>query len=235
MLEELKEEVLKANLFLPKFNLVTLTWGNVSAINRELGLIVIKPSGVKYETMQINDLVVVDMDGNVVEGSYNPSSDTPTHLILYKNFKNIGSIIHTHSVWATSWAQAIRDLPALGTTHADNFHGDIPCTRSLTLEEISSDYETETGKVIVETFIKRKIDPDEISGCLVYAHGPFVWGATPMKALENAIVLEESAKIAFNTVCLNSKVSSLDKTLLDKHFYRKHGTNAYYGQSCNFK
>ncbi|MCF3944834.1 L-ribulose-5-phosphate 4-epimerase [Oceanobacillus alkalisoli] len=230
MLEQLKQEVLEANLGLPKHGLVTFTWGNVSGIDREQGLVVIKPSGIEYNKLTVNDLVVVDLDGNVVEGDLNPSSDTKTHLVLYKNFTDIGGVVHTHSSWATSWSQATRDLPALGTTHADTFYGTVPCTRNLTKDEIESDYELETGNVIVETFNKRNIDPNAVPASLVYGHGPFAWGGNAQKALENAVVLEEVCKMAFYTYQLNSEIANLDQHLLDKHYLRKHGANAYYGQ-----
>lgn len=229
MLEELKKEVLEANLALPKYNLVTFTWGNVSGINREEGLVVIKPSGVEYYEMTVDDMVVVDLEGNVVEGHLKPSSDTPTHLVLYKNFPDIGGIVHTHSPWATVWAQAGRAIPALGTTHADYFNGAVPCTREMTGNEIRGDYELETGRVIVETF--KKINPNEIPGVLVHSHGPFTWGKDPSEALYHAVVLEEVAKMAFFTKMLNAGIESMDQVLLEKHFYRKHGANAYYGQN----
>lgn len=230
MLEKLKEEVLEANLGLPKYNLVTFTWGNVSGIDRESGLVVIKPSGVEYDKLTVNDLVVVDLDGNVVEGKLKPSSDTKTHTVLYKNFPDIGGVVHTHSTWATSWAQSTKDLPALGTTHADTFYGAVPCTRNLTAEEVNRDYELETGNVIVETFKKRGIDPDEVPAGLVYSHGPFSWGKNAMKALENAVVLEETCRMAFNTLKINGDIPAIDQYLLDKHYLRKHGEKAYYGQ-----
>lgn len=228
MLEALKEQVLEANLELPKRGLVTYTWGNVSAIDREKGLIVIKPSGVSYEAMCAKDMVVIDLNGNKVEGDLNPSSDTPTHLVLYKNFKDIGGIVHTHSSWATSWAQAGRKIPCFGTTHADYFYGTIPCTRKMTKEEIESQYELETGNVIVETFKDK--NPSYIPGVLVHSHGPFAWGKDAGEAVYNAVVMEEVAKIAYRSVHLNDNISEVDKALLDKHFLRKHGANAYYGQ-----
>lgn len=230
MLEKLKEEVLKANLELPKRGLVTYTWGNVSGIDREKGLVVIKPSGVEYEKMKVEDMVVVDLEGNVVEGDLKPSSDTPTHLILYKKFKDIGGVVHTHSTWATIWAQAGKSIPAYGTTHADYFYGEIPCTRKMTESEIKGKYEYETGEVIVETFETEKILPNDIPAVLVHSHGPFTWGKTPMEAVHNAVVLEELAKMAFNTETLNHNIQAMQKELLDKHFLRKHGKNAYYGQ-----
>lgn len=230
MLEKLKEEVLKANLELPKRNLVTYTWGNVSGIDRELGLVVIKPSGVEYDEMTVDDLVVVDLEGKVIEGKLKPSSDTATHLELYKKFKNIGGVVHTHSSWATIWAQAGKDIQAYGTTHADYFYGDIPCTRKMTPEEIKGEYELETGKVIVETFKERGIDPDFMPAVLVHSHGPFSWGKTPSEAVHNSVVLEELAKMAYNTIRLNESVTKMQEELLDKHFLRKHGANSYYGQ-----
>ena len=228
MLEKLKEEVLKANLLLPKFGLVTFTWGNVSGIDRETGLVVIKPSGVEYDTMTAEDMVVVDLDGNVVEGKWRPSSDTPTHVELYKAFPNIGGIVHTHSRWATSFAQAHRDVPALGTTHGDYFYGDIPCTRLMTNEEIGGEYEKETGTVIIETFKDK--DPDAIPAVLVASHGPFTWGKTPYEAVHNAVVLEEVAFMDLQAMTLNPGISRMQQELLDKHYLRKHGKNAYYGQ-----
>ena len=228
MLENLKEEVFKANMLLPKYNLVTFTWGNVSGIDREKGLVVIKPSGVEYEKMTKDDMVVVDFDGNVVEGNLKPSSDTATHIELYKNFKDIKGVVHTHSTYATIWAQAGINLPALGTTHADYFYGDIPCTRKMTKEEIESNYEKETGKVIVERF--SNINPNDMKAVLVNCHGPFTWGESPLKAVENSVVLEEVAKMALNSKLINNTLESMDQSLLDKHFLRKHGKNAYYGQ-----
>jgi len=228
MLEELKEQVLRANLALPEHGLVTFTWGNVSGIDREKGLVVIKPSGVPYPSLRKEHLVVVDLDGNRVEGDLKPSSDTPTHLVLYRAFADIGGIVHTHSPWATSFAQAGRNIPALGTTHADYFYGEIPCTRKMTPEEINGNYEEETGNVIVETFLGT--DPMHIPGVLVNTHGPFSWGKDPMDAVHNAVVLEEVAKMAFNTIMLNPGIGPMDRELLDRHFLRKHGANAYYGQ-----
>lgn len=230
MLEKLKEEVLKANLELPKQGLVVYTWGNVSGIDRKKGLIVIKPSGVSYENMKADDMVVVDMEGNVVEGKYRPSSDTATHIELYKAFSNIGGIVHTHSTWATSWAQACRGIPAYGTTHADYFYGEIPCTRKMTQTEIEGEYEKETGKVIIETFKEKSLEGDNIPAVIVASHGPFTWGKDPHDAVHNAVVTEEVAKMAFRAEELNNKVTKMQDTLLDKHYLRKHGTNAYYGQ-----
>ncbi|NLM09537.1 MAG: L-ribulose-5-phosphate 4-epimerase [Clostridiaceae bacterium] len=228
MLDKLKEQVLQANLALPEHGLVTFTWGNVSGIDREKGLVVIKPSGVPYPSLRKEHLVVVDLDGNKVEGDLKPSSDTPTHLVLYKAFKDIGGVVHTHSSWATSFAQAGRDIPAFGTTHADYFYGEIPCTRKMTPEEINGAYEEETGNVIVETFVGK--NPMDIPGVLVNMHGPFSWGKDPMEAVHNAVVLEEVSKMAFNTIMLNSDIGPMDIELLNKHFLRKHGANAYYGQ-----
>jgi len=228
MLEALKTKVLEANLALVKHNLVTFTWGNVSGIDREKKLVVIKPSGVEYDTMTVDDMVVVDLEGNVIDGKWKPSSDTPTHLALYKAFENIGGIVHTHSRWATSWAQAGRGIPAYGTTHGDYFYGEIPCARKVTIEEIEGDYEKETGKVIVETFDGRSAD--DIPAVLVYSHGPFTWGTDPENAVHNAVVLEELAFMAAQTETLHPNVTKMQQELLDKHYLRKHGKNAYYGQ-----
>lgn len=230
MLEELKQEVLEANLQLPEYGLVTFTWGNVSGICREKNLVVIKPSGVSYEGMKAEDMVVVDLDGNVVEGSLKPSSDTPTHLELYKAFPELGGIVHTHSRWATSFAQAGMALTALGTTHADTFYGDVPITRHLTPEEIAGEYEKETGTVIIECF--RDKDPMDIPGVLVHSHGPFSWGKDAKEAVHNAVVLEEVAFMAYHTLQLNREKERIPQEILDKHYYRKHGANAYYGQDC---
>ncbi|OQP13515.1 L-ribulose-5-phosphate 4-epimerase [Geobacillus zalihae] len=228
MLEELKQAVLEANLQLPQYRLVTFTWGNVSGIDREYGLVVIKPSGVAYDKLTIDDMVVVNLNGDVVEGNLKPSSDTPTHLWLYKQFPGIGGIVHTHSTWATIWAQAGKGIPALGTTHADYFYGEIPCTRKMTDEEIQGAYELETGKVITETF--RFLDPLQMPGVLVHGHGPFAWGKDPANAVHNAVVLEEVAKMAARTYMLNPNAQPISQTLLDRHYLRKHGANAYYGQ-----
>ncbi|MDG5789807.1 L-ribulose-5-phosphate 4-epimerase [Evansella sp. AB-P1] len=230
MLDQLKNEVLEANLQLPKHGLVTFTWGNVSGIDHEQGLIVIKPSGVPYEDLEIDHLVVVDLQGRVVEGTLRPSSDTPTHLALYRKFPEIGGIVHTHSSWATSWAQAGLPIPVLGTTHADYFYGEIPCTRKLYEEEIEREYEFETGHVIIETFESEGIDPIAMPGVLVAGHAPFSWGKNANQAVHNAVVLEEVAKMAFHTLQLNSNTRPIDPFLLDKHYLRKHGANAYYGQ-----
>lgn len=230
MLEALKEAVLQANLELPKKNLVTYTWGNVSGIDREKGLIVIKPSGVSYEEMKASDMVVLDLQGNKVEGDMRPSSDTPTHIALYNQYPELGGVVHTHSRWATVWAQAGMSIPPLGTTHADYFYGAIPCTRRLTQEEIEGEYELNTGKVIIETFTNLGINPVHVPGVVCYSHGPFSWGKNPDEAVHNAVVMEEVAMMALNTKLLNPSISDVDSYLLDKHFLRKHGANAYYGQ-----
>ncbi len=227
MLEELKQKVTEANLDLVKHGLVIFTWGNVSAIDREKELVVIKPSGVSYEEMKPADMVVLNMYGKVVEGTLKPSSDTPTHLILYRQFPDIGGVVHTHSEWATSWAQAGKGIPAIGTTHADYFYGEIPCTRKMTREEVEGDYEQETGKVIIERF--KDLDPARIPGVLVHNHGPFAWGKDAAEAVHNAVVMEEVAKMAFRSFILNPE-TNMDPFLLDKHFLRKHGKEAYYGQ-----
>ncbi len=234
MLEELKQKVFEANLQLVSYGLVVLTWGNVSGIDRQKGLFVIKPSGVPYEKMTADDMVVMDLNGNKVEGKLNPSSDTPTHLELYRNFENIGGIVHTHSSWACSWAQAGRDIPAYGTTHADFANGAVPCARGLTEEEVNGEYELNTGKVIAEEFSNRGIKPEECPAVLVHRHGPFTWGKDPFKAVENALILEEAAKMASRTERVaafddNSNIG-IEQYLLDKHYQRKHGKNAYYGQ-----
>lgn len=227
MLEKLKEEVYQANLDLVKHGLVIFTWGNVSGFDREKELVVIKPSGVSYDKMKPRDMVVLNLYGQVVEGNLKPSSDTPTHLVLYRQFKNIGGVVHTHSEWATSWAQAGRGIPAIGTTHADYFYGEIPCTRKMTKTEIESDYELETGKVIVERF--KDLDPVSVPGVLVNNHGPFSWGKDAHDAVHNAVVMEEVAKMTFRSLQLNPE-TTMDRALLDKHFLRKHGKDAYYGQ-----
>ena len=231
MLAHLKQQVFEANLDLPKYGLVTFTWGNVSGIDRKNNLIVIKPSGVSYDTMTVNDMVVVDLvTGKVVEGNKKPSSDTPTHLELYRQFPTIGGVVHTHSRHATAWAQAGMDLNALGTTHADYFYGAIPCTRKMTEQEINGEYELETGKVIVETFQNRNIEAKDIPAVLVHSHGPIAWGTDPHNAVHNAVVLEEIACMNLFTYQLNSNINSMQQVLLDKHYLRKHGKNAYYGQ-----
>ena len=229
MLEQLKELVFRANLLLPKHGLVTFTWGNVSGIDRKLGLVVIKPSGVSYQEMKAGDMVVVELKtGKAVEGKLKPSSDTPTHIELYKAFITIGGIVHTHSRWATSFAQAGRSIMALGTTHGDYFHGEIPCTRKMTKVEIEGEYEKETGTVIKETF-QGKV-PDAIPAVLVHSHGPFTWGSNPSDAVHNAVVLEEIAFMNFHALMLEPRLPSMQQELLDKHYLRKHGANAYYGQ-----
>ena len=230
MLEELKERVYKANMELPEKGLILYTWGNVSGIDREKGLIVIKPSGVDYERMKASDMVVVDLLGNVVEGSLNPSSDTATHIELYKAFEEIGGIVHTHSTWATIWAQSGRDIKAYGTTHADYFYGPVPCTRKMTKEEIEGEYEKETGNVIVETYRERNLNPLYVPGVLVNSHGPFTWGKSPEEAVHNSVVLEEIGRMAASMEMFNENTKSMQQELLDKHFLRKHGANAYYGQ-----
>ncbi len=229
MLEELKQQVFESNLLLPKHGLVTFTWGNVSGVDRDKGLMVIKPSGVEYETMKREDMVVVDLKtGKKVEGDLNPSSDTDTHVALYNAFPNIKGIVHTHSRWATVFAQSGRGIPALGTTHGDYFYGEIPCTRKMTPEEIAGRYELETGNVIIETFKDK--NPDDIPSVLVHSHGPFCWGTDPMNAVHNAVVLEELAFMAWHNLMMNPEIPPMQQELLDKHYLRKHGANAYYGQ-----
>jgi len=230
MLEQLKKKVFEANMALPRHGLVIFTWGNVSGIDREKGLIVIKPSGVDYDEMKQEDMVVVDWNGNVVEGRYKPSSDTATHLEMYKAFPGVGGIVHTHSTWATIFSQAGSDIPALGTTHADYFYGPIPCTRPMTAEEIQTEYEKNTGLVITETFKEK--DPEQIPAVLVREHGPFSWGKDPAEAVYHAVVLEQLAQMAYYTQALRGGDSQpMQQELLDKHFLRKHGANAYYGQN----
>ncbi|HBV0724390.1 TPA: L-ribulose-5-phosphate 4-epimerase [Serratia marcescens] len=229
-MNELKRQVLAANLSLPAYGLVTFTWGNVSAIDRQSGLVVIKPSGIAYEAMTLEDLVVVDLEGKVREGHRKPSSDTATHLALYRAFADIGGVVHTHSRNATIWAQAGQQIPALGTTHADYFYGDIPCTRPMSEAEIAGDYEGETGKVIIETFNQAGRDPQQVPGVLVYSHGPFAWGKDAADAVHNAVVLEEVAIMAMATRQLAPAIAPMQPELLDKHFLRKHGKHAYYGQ-----
>ena len=229
MYKKLKEEVLKANLLLPKYGLVVFTWGNVSAVDREKGIIAIKPSGVEYDDMQADDIVIVDLaTGEVLDGKLKPSSDTPTHLELYRKFPNIGGIVHTHSRWATIFAQAKHPIKAYGTTHADYFYGEIPCTRLLSEAEIKGEYELNTGKVIVETF--KDTDPDFVPGVVVASHGPFAWGKSALDAVHNAVVMEEVAMMSWHAKIENSSLESMDQNLLDKHFLRKHGKNAYYAQ-----
>ena len=230
MLEELKQKVYEANMELPRRKLITYTWGNVSGIDREKGLFVIKPSGVDYEDLKPEHMVVMDLQGNKVEGDLNPSSDTKTHLELYNAYPQLGGIVHTHSPHAVAWAQANRDIPCYGTTHADYFYGPIPCARSLTKEEIGGEYEKNTGLVIIETFEERGINPVYTPGVLCCNHGPFTWGKNASEAVHNAVCLEEVAKMALKTEMINPKVSSAPDTIRDKHFFRKHGENAYYGQ-----
>ena len=226
----LKEAVLEANLALPQHGLVTFTWGNVSGIDRNTGLVVIKPSGVPYERLTVEDMVVVDLEGNVVEGELRPSSDTPTHLALYRSLPEIGGVVHTHSPWATSWAQAKRAIPAFGTTHADYFYGEIPCTRELTDEEIETAYELETGHVILETLDELMLEAVAVPGVLVANHAPFCWGKDAGEAVHNAVVLEEVAKMGLHALNLNPSLTPIKQSILDKHYLRKHGANAYYGQ-----
>jgi len=228
MLEELKQKVYEANMMLPEYKMVTFTWGNVSAIDQTRKLVVIKPSGVEYDKMKAEDMVVVDLEGNIIEGRLNPSSDTATHIELYKACANIGGIVHTHSRYATSWAQARMSIPALGTTHADDFYGAIPCTRAMTNEEIQGEYEKETGKVIIETFGQQSMM--EVPGVIVHSHGPFAWGPDPIAAVKKAVVLEEVAFMAYQAMTLNPSLLPMQQTLLDKHYLRKHGANSYYGQ-----
>ena len=231
MLENLKKLVCEANLELPKYGLITFTWGNVSGIDRESGLVVIKPSGVSYDGMTADDMVVVDLDGKVVEGKWKPSSDTATHVALYKAFPSLGGVVHTHSRWATTFAQAKKGIPAFGTTQGDYFYGEIPCTRLMTPAEIAGEYELETGNVIIETFNERGIDAAQVPAVLVASHGPFAWGKDPMDAVHNAVVLEEVAFMAFNAMQLTPGLEPMQQELLDKHYLRKHGANAYYGQN----
>ena len=228
MLEALKKQVYEANMELPRRGLVTYTWGNVSGIDRETGYFVIKPSGVEYDVLTPDDMVVMDLEGNKIEGKYKPSSDTATHLELYKAFPEIGGVVHTHSPWATTWAQAGRDIPCYGTTHADYFYGSIPCARSLTKEEIETDYEKNTGLVIIETF--KDLNPIYVPGVLCVNHGPFTWGKDAMEAVHNAVVLEEVAKMAYQTESINHHAQAAPDSIKEKHFMRKHGANAYYGQ-----
>lgn len=230
MLNELKEQVYEANMLLPKHGLVTFTWGNASGIDRGRGLVVIKPSGVDYDKLTPEDMVVVELEsGKRVEGSLNPSSDTPTHLVLYRAFGNIGGVVHTHSRWATVFSQAGRSIPPLGTTHADYFYGDIPCTRRMTPAEISGEYELETGNVIAETFEGKS--PDDIPAVLVHSHGPFTWGTDPHNAVHNAVVLEELAFMAWHNLMMAPDIPPMQRELMDRHYLRKHGAEAYYGQN----
>ena len=231
MLENLKKDVFEANLDLPRLGLVDFTWGNVSGKDPETGAIVIKPSGVPYETMKMEDMVVVDADGQVIEGSLRPSSDLPTHVELYRHFPTLGGIVHTHSIWATAWAQACRGIPALGTTHADYFYGEVPCTHLLTEQQTAGQYEAETGLAIVARFRAGKIDPKHMPVVLVANHGPFAWGPTPHDAVHNAAVLELVARMALLSLQMDPKLPPMPQHLLDKHFLRKHGPGAYYGQS----
>ena len=226
-LSQLKQQVYDANLMLVEYKLITFTWGNVSGIDREKGLVIIKPSGVEYDALKVSDMSVLDLNGNLLEG-LSPSSDTPTHLELYKAFGEIGGVVHTHSRNATTYAQSGRGIPPLGTTHADYFYGEIPCTRKMTPAEISGDYEKETGTVIIERF--SGLNPNETPAVLVYSHGPFTWGQTPKKAVENAVVLEEVAHMAWNNLVQNPGIPAMQKELMDKHYWRKHGAGAYYGQ-----
>jgi len=230
MLEELKREVCEANLKLVDYGLVILTWGNVSAISEDRKYVVIKPSGVDYSKMTADQMVVTDLDGNVVEGTLRPSSDLMTHLEIYKAFQDVNAVVHTHSTYATSLAQSERDLPCYGTTHADTFYGSVPCTRHLTREEVEEAYEKNTGKVIIETFQERQIDPAAVPGVLVRKHGPFTWGTTCKKAVEHSVILEETAKMALLTEQYDPKTTPAPQYLQDKHYFRKHGANAYYGQ-----
>lgn len=230
MLEQLKVQVYEANMELPRRGLITHTWGNVSGICRETGLVVIKPSGVSYDALRPEDLVVVDLQGNRVPGQLNPSSDTPTHLALYRAFPALGGVVHTHSTYATAWAQACLDIPCFGTTHADYFRGAVPCCRDLTQEEVIADYEGNTGNVILETFHSRQLDPVHVPAALCAHHGPFIWGKDPAQAVYHAVVLEELAKMALLTRQLQPQASEAPQHLQDKHFLRKHGPNAYYGQ-----
>ena len=230
MLEKLREEVYRANMELPERGLVVYTWGNVSGIDREKGLVVIKPSGVEYDDLKPSDLVVVDLNNNIVEGTMNPSSDTKTHVELYKAFPSIGGIVHTHSSHAVGWAQAGRDIPCYGTTHADYFYGCVPCSRNLTAEEVDEDYELNTGKVIAEEFAKRKLDPKATPGIICHSHGPFTWGKDAAQAVYHAVVLEELAKMAMYTITINPQAPEAPQYVQDKHYLRKHGPNAYYGQ-----
>lgn len=231
IIQDMKERVFKGNLQLPKWGLVKLTWGNVSEINRDLGIIVIKPSGVDYETMTADQMVVTDLEGNLLsEDSLNPSSDLPTHVVLYKDFEEVNSVVHTHSKHAVNWAQSGRDLPVYGTTHADTFYGSVPNTRNLTQQEVEEAYEVNTGKVIVETFTERNIDPLAVPGILVNGHGPFTWGGNTLEAIKNSLILDEVCSMAESTELIMNEDNQLPQYVLDKHYFRKHGENAYYGQ-----
>lgn len=230
MLNALKEKVYEANMEVQKQNLIKYTWGNVSGVDRDQNLFVIKPSGVKYEDLRPEDMVVCDFDGNVIEGELNPSSDTKTHAALYKAYPEIGGIVHTHSPWATIWAQAGLDVPVYGTTHADTFYGSVPCARFLTQEEIEQDYEGNTGQVIIETFTERDLGVMDVPAVLLTGHGPFAWGKDANEAVVNAVVLEEVCKMNYYTLSLNENIKDLPKRVLDKHYLRKHGKDAYYGQ-----
>ena len=230
MLEQLREEVYRANMELPERGLVVYTWGNVSGIDRESGLVVIKPSGVEYEDLSPENLVIVDLNNNIVEGKMNPSSDTKTHVELYRTFPEIGGIVHTHSSHAVAWAQAGKDIPCYGTTHADYFYGSVPCSRNLTAEEVAEDYELNTGKVIAEEFARRKLDPVATPGVICHSHGPFTWGKNAAQAVYHAVVLEEVSKMALYTVMIDPQASRAPQYVQDKHYSRKHGPNAYYGQ-----
>lgn len=230
-MKEWIQSVLEANLALPKYGMVTFTWGNVSSIDRARGLVVIKPSGVAYDSMTIDHMVMVDLSGKVVQGNCRPSSDTATHLELYRSFPSIGGVVHTHSRWATAWAQSGKGIPAFGTTHADYFYGEIPCARPLTEAEIREEYELNTGRVIVETFQTKDIDPAAVPGVLISGHGPFAWGRNAEDAVHNAVVMEEVAMMALQTLQLNPEAMPIDQMLLDKHYLRKHGKDAYYGQA----
>ena len=231
MLEQLKQEVYEANMLLPKYHLVTFTWGNVSGIDREKGLFVIKPSGVDYDKLTPDSMVVVNLEGEVVEGDYRPSSDTPTHVVLYNRFQEIGGVVHTHSPWATSWAQAGRGIPCYGTTHADYLYGQVPCVRTLTKDEIETAYEKITGVLIADEFVRLAVDYLATPAVLCKNHGPFTWGKDAKEAVHNAVVLEEVAKMAARCEQIDPKVNPAPQELQDKHYYRKHGKNAYYGQS----
>ena len=231
MLEELKQKVYEANMLLPKYGLVTFTWGNVSEIDRETGYFAIKPSGVEYEKLTPDDMVIMDLEGNKIEGKYNPSSDTATHIEIYKAFEKVGGVVHTHSSYATSWAQAGRSIPCYGTTHADYIYGEVPCVRCLTKEEIDGAYEKNTGILIVNDFNEKHRDPVAVPGVLCKNHGVFSWGKDAHEAVHNSVVIEEVAKMAFRCELINPEVKPAPQELQDKHYYRKHGANAYYGQA----